>query len=200
MTIKYFSPNWYYHGKLPMLQREKIIKAFSDFINDDNNFQNKNQWSCNVLTSYDTDGKDMRWKTFQDCVSPCIKEFMDSMRPRCDLDIRMKGAWINRYRKGDHQEMHEHTWPDVNIAMVYFYTTNYDNSFKFHNDTFSNYASSGLFDCFDIPNMSKISPEVREGDVIMFPAHYYHMVAPNMADLERVTISANFHITRTRAP
>ena len=43
MTIKYFSPNWYYHGKLPMLQREKIIKAFSDFINDDNNFENKNQ-------------------------------------------------------------------------------------------------------------------------------------------------------------
>ena len=99
MTIKYFSPNWYYHGKLPMLQREKIIKAFSDFINDDNNFENKNQWSCNVLTSYDTDGKDMRWKTFQDCVFPCIKEFMDSMRPRCDLDIRMKGAWVNRYRK-----------------------------------------------------------------------------------------------------
>ena len=196
MTIKYFSPSWYYHGKLPKLQREKIVRTFSDFIKDDNNFENKNQWHCNILTSYDTDSKGERWDTFQECVYPCVKEFMDMMKPRHDLDIRMKGAWVNRYKKGHHQEIHEHTWTDVNMAMVYFYKSNNDESFKFHNNTFSNYASSGLFDCFDIPNISKISPDVREGDVIIFPAHYYHMVSPNITNEERITISANFHITR----
>ena len=37
-------------------------------------------------------------------------------------------------------------------------------------------------------------PDVKQGDVIIFPSHYLHLVSPHRGTKTRITISANFNL------
>ena len=51
---------------------------------------------------------------------------------------------------------------------------------------------------FDIPTAATITPTVQQGDIIIFPAHYPHLVSPNKSEFERIPFSANFDVVPAR--
>ena len=197
MTVEMFSPRWYYRGTISEENQERIKKSFSKFIEEDKNFANKEEWNCNVLTSYQVPTNESAdWDTFLECVRPCVTEFMEEMKPKMNLTIKPQEGWVNKYRKGHYQETHCHSVPFCNLAMVYFYQMEDKECpyFKFYNNWYPQYKASGLDDAFTIPTSWTVSPRANQGDLIIFPAHYPHMVSPNREDCERVTISANMYV------
>ena len=65
---------------------------------------------------------------------------------------------------------------------------------KFYNSQYPQYKASGLDDAFELPTAPTITPKAKQGDVIIFPAHYPHMVSPNKGDSVRITLSANLFV------
>ncbi len=194
MTVEMFSPRWYYRGSVSEENQQKIREGFARFLSIDKNFANRNEWNCNVLTSYQSPTNlEAPWEMWLDCLRPCVDEFMEAMRPKIDLELKPQEAWANKYLKGQYQEHHCHSVPFCNLALVYFYEQA-DNEcpyFKFYNSQYPQYKASGLDDAFELPTAPIIEPKANQGDVIIFPSHYPHMVSPNKGDSVRITLSAN---------
>ena len=196
MTVEMFCPRWYYKGKLPMDNIEKIKHYFSEFLDLEKNFINPDHINGELMTSYGLPTNETApWETWLELIKPCLTEMVDDLKPKRDIEIIPQEAWVNRYQKGHYQEYHCHSVQHCTLAAVYFYKLEGGcTTFKFYNNQHSQYKASGLDDNFDIPTDSTVSPVVQEGDIIIFPAHYPHLVSPNKSDVERVTISANFNV------
>ena len=52
MTIQVFSPKWFFHDQLSIEDQQKTRELFSDFVNNDDNFQQPKGWNCNVKSSW----------------------------------------------------------------------------------------------------------------------------------------------------
>jgi len=104
-------------------------------------------------------------------------------------------AWVNKYNPGDSQETHDHCDPTNNLSMVYFHTLNDDDGcvFKFVNNEHGHLTSQGL-GVLNTPSQPMTVPDVKQGDVIIFPSHYLHLVSPHRGTKTRITISANFNL------
>lgn len=192
-----FSPRWYYRGTLPDDNQKQITDAFGIFLSDDKNFSNRDEWNCNVLTTYQSPHNDEApWSVFLEMIRPVVDEFMESMRPKIDLTVKPQEGWANKYLKGHYQEHHCHSVPFCNLALVYFYQQEDDECpyFKFYNSQYPQYKASGLDDAFELPTAPIITPKAKQGDVIIFPAHYPHLVSPNKGDSVRITLSANLFV------
>jgi ectoine hydroxylase-related dioxygenase (phytanoyl-CoA dioxygenase family) len=70
-----------------------------------------------------------------------------------------------------------------------------DSNFEFYNREYSEYIKSGLDDVFQVSIERFTSPQVKTGDVIIFPSSHEHRVTKNTSDDERITISLNFRAT-----
>lgn len=193
-NIKYFSPSWYYHGTPSEENKTKIKELFVDFVTDDKNF--RSAWDdCDNLTSYKSPtNSDVDWDKFFSYIRPNIQEFFDHMNPKVqDLSVNYLGSWVNKYRKGDHQEVHNHADLNCNLVMVYIYESQSNNCFKFYDPDCYEHKFR-LDNCFNFLYSPKITPNLNSGDVIIFPSYYHHMVSPNRSDDERITISANLFV------
>lgn len=113
--------------------------------------------------------------------------------------------------------MHHHCSRNTNLTLVYFYSKEYGNTFKFYNEEYSKYYSQGLIHALNIPDQEVITPDIKTGDLLIFPANYLHMAIPfkeksndseisqiykeldtenteNTENTERITISLNLNI------
>ena len=52
MTIKVFSPKWFFQDQLSIEDQETTKELFSDFLNNDDNFLNPKGWNCAVKISW----------------------------------------------------------------------------------------------------------------------------------------------------
>jgi hypothetical protein len=171
---------------------------FENFISDGENFQQPKTWNCNVQSSWEKfSGSAGPWDEWISIINPIWGEFIETMGTKCNVDVLFKDGWINKYNPGDSQEMHEHCGPDCNLAMVYFHTINDDDGcqFQFCNTEHSSYQMQGLSDVLKIPVFPLSIPEVSQGDILIFPSHYYHLVSPHRGTKTRITFSLNFEIT-----
>jgi hypothetical protein len=197
MTIKMFCPKWYYLGTVPLKNQEKIKDKFSHFILNDNNFLTPDDWECNVLSSYQNEkNSDAPWDIFLKEIEPCMTEFLREMYPKSNPQLVTTDAWINKYKRGGFQENHDHILSVndprfCNLSLVYFYQVD-DTNFKFYNREYGEYKKSGLDDVFQISIENFTSPQVKNGDLIIFPSHYEHLVNKNTGKKDRITISINF--------
>ena len=161
---------------------------------DDKNF--RSAWDdCDNLTSYKSPtNSDVDWDKFFLYIRPNIQEFFDHMNPKVqDLSMNYLGSWVNKYRKGDHQEVHNHADLNCNLVMVYIYKSQNHNCFKFYDPDCYEHKFR-LDNCFNFLYSPKITPNLNSGDMIIFPSYYHHMVSPNRSDDERITISANLFV------
>ena len=136
------------------------------------------------------------WDNWMSIIDPIWSEFIDTIGTSCSVDVFLQDAWVNKYNPGDSQETHNHCGSQCNLSMVYFHTLNNDDGclFQFYNTEHSAYKMQGLEDVLNIPIFPSIEPKVSQGDILIFPSHYYHLVSPHRGTKTRITFSLNFRI------
>ena len=110
MTIKVFSPKWFFHDQLSIEDQQKTRELFSDFVNNDDNFGQPRGWSCNVKSSWGRENNTKElWHSWLKNLNPTMDRFVEVVGTKCDVDIIMDNSWANKYDIGDYQEVHDHS-------------------------------------------------------------------------------------------
>jgi len=197
MTLQVFCPKWYFQTTLGEEQQQKTVDMFSKLLSNDNNFHQPPAWNCNVQSSWQKMPQGGEpWTSWLDMLQPVWDEFIDNVGAACDIEILPQNAWANRYHPGDSQEVHDHCTPTSNLSMVYFHTLNDDDGceFMFYNTEHSAYQMQGLSDTIKSPTQQTTKPSVQQGDILIFPSHYHHLVSPHRGTKTRITFSLNFQV------
>ena len=197
MTIQVFSPKWFFQDQLSTEDQQKTRELFSDFVNNDDNFGQPRGWSCNVKSSWGRENNTKElWHSWLKNLKPTMDRFVEVVGTKCDVDIIMDNSWANKYDIGDYQEVHDHSDSmRTNISMVYFYDIDDDDvGFRFYNREHSTIKLLGIDEVLNTPDEQLTIPKVKDGDILMFPSHYLHLVSPHKGSKTRITFSANFKI------
>ena len=197
MTVQVFSPKWFFHDRLSEEDQQETKEMFSDFLNNEDNFQQPKGWSCNIRTSWmhENNTKEL-WNGWLKNLKPTMDRFVAEVGTKCDVDIIMDNSWANKYDIGNYQEVHDHSDSmRTNISMVYFYEIDEDDvGFRFYNKEHSTIRLLGIDEVVNTPDEQLTIPKGKKGDVLMFPSHYLHLVTPYKGTNTRITFSANFTI------
>lgn len=128
-----------------------------------------------------------------------IRKFFDK-----EVEFDIVDFWFNCYENGEYQEQHNHLNPDIFISQnAHFACIHY---LKFdpevHNSAvFLDPIATTRYNSLEMDSnryMDRYSPQVLEGDLIMFPNYLEHFVkqtAPTPGN-QRVSISFNISITK----
>lgn len=197
MAIEYFNPKWFFRDTLTTEHQQKIEEIFSNFISDQQNFSAPPKWAdfCKVKVSSLIDQPDLR-DEYLKIINTIFDRFLYEMKPKYNVDIACEGLWINKYHPGDFQEFHNHSMPSCNLSMVYILKDDETNKFKFFDPDWQLNRANGLNDTLELPNFEVYTPNLHQGDIILFPSQYGHYVTPNTSSDERITISGNFRVER----
>ena len=199
MTIQVFSPKWFFHDALSENNQRKTKELFGDFLNNEDNFLTPSGWNCAVKTTWGHENNTRElWHQWLECIKPSMDRFIEQAGAKTDLDISMENTWANKSKVGDYQEIHDHSDPSgTNMSMVYFYqmSSKDDSGFRFYNQEFSTIRLLGIDGVLNTPDEQLTCPKVSNGDILIFPSHYLHLVSPHKGTKERITFSANFKIT-----
>ena len=196
MTIQVFNPKWYFQSRLGPRSQLIVDELFREYISNENNFRQPEDWNCIVQTSWSNKPDDSApYGEWLDVIRPIFDKFIEEVGAKTDIEILPMNAWVNKYNPGDSQETHDHCDPSNNLSMVYFHTLNDDDGcvFKFVNPEHGHLTSQGL-NVLNTPSQPMTVPDVKQGDVIIFPSHYLHLVSPHRGTKTRITISANFNL------
>ena len=197
MTVQVFCPKWYYHYSATEEQQEPVRSILGSHFNNEGNFSIPQDWNCKVRTSW---GKhlpdDPMWLDFLEVLRPAFDQFINEVGAKQDINIIPRNFWANKYNAGEFQEAHDHCAPNSNIGFVYFYEINEcdDCGFKFYNTEHAPIKLQGIDEVLGTPDTQITEPDIKQGDLIMFPAHYLHLVSPHKGTKTRMTVSANFHV------
>ena len=117
-----------------------------------------------------------------------------------DCSVGIDQMWYNVYANGEYQESHTHLVENhpIHFACVHFLSYNPE----IHNPvTFSDPIAKTRFHSIEFPSHKydeKIRPNVKEGDLLMFPSYLEHEVkaGPPTPEYPRITISFNIRINK----
>ena len=154
MTVQVFSPKWFFHDRLSEEDQQETKEMFSDFLNNEDNFQQPKGWSCNIRTSWmhENNTKEL-WNGWLKNLKPTMDRFVAEVGTKCDVDIIMDNSWANKYDIGNYQEVHDHSDSmRTNISMVYFYEIDEDDvGFRFYNKEHSTIRLLGIDEVLNTP-------------------------------------------------
>lgn len=110
------------------------------------------------------------------------------------------GAWFNYYKNGEYQEEHDHMGDSFNVPDAHF------SAIHFLQFDPERHVPVTFIDSLTklnrrYNNQYVYNPQIREGDMIIFPAHLSHRVRPSQPtpDYPRVTVAFNLHIRTIHA-
>jgi len=135
------------------------------------------------------------------------KEWVPLFQPSLELfateinmgfDFIMCNPWLNLYKRGDHQELHDHISVKFgdrieDFACVFAANEGEDFSkfyFRDRYDILTPGAQELTSDYY-----SQWTPDLRAGNIIFFPVHLQHGVSPHKSDVVRKTVAFNLSIT-----
>lgn len=152
-------------------------------------------WKCNVNTSYLNRNDDSWFNEFYNVIETEIKQSFKKFF-NADILCEMDKPWINEYEKGYFQEKHQH----LNLE-GYNYSYCYFHRLPDHKDCAKFVFNSNNY---NIEYMTKTPfltqevciPEVKQYDLIVFPSWVQHSVTKHNIDMQRVTISGNFKVSK----
>ena len=141
-----------YIGKLQ--SQEKIEKDFSKVIKKESNFISNPTWDCSVKSTLYTENNDEHpWNTFREEVEGYhLKQFVKTITNNASWDnVRVQSnCWMNKYEKGDYQEVHNHTSLGIQFSCSYMFKLPTDDPllrFKWSGNEW--YESTGLSNLFN---------------------------------------------------
>ena len=184
-------PQFYYHGEVEKHQelKDKLLSELTD-----DKLSQPKEWNCSVQSSFETENN-FSWDYFYECIKPNLLDMHQQLKGNPLHQFTMTEAWLNKYGRGDSQEVHTHIGADnCTFSCSYFaqYALNdarflfYDPDQTKHLGEFSKHYSGVVNTWF---------PDVQEGDIIIFPSWLHHQVEPHRSDTTRITVSANFKVT-----
>ena len=181
-----FSTSFYVHFPAP--NAKELIDTI-DLYNKQHIDNSKFSWG-NLC---DVDRIPLKKEDFHDLYKPSMEIAFKEFGRK--FEYAMADPWINLYKRGQHQELHDHVGYD--LSSVFFR----------HDGTGVNKDDMGNFYFRDRNNsqltqpMQKLagygayfSPKISQGDIIFFPSHILHAVTPNKSDKTRVSMATNFNI------
>ena len=184
-------PQFYYHGEVEKHQelKDKLLSELTD-----DKLSQPKEWNCSVQSSFETENN-FSWDYFYECIKPNLLDMHQQLKGNPLHQFTMTEAWLNKYGRGDSQEVHTHIGADNStFSCSYFaqYALNdarflfYDPDQTKHLGEFTKHYSGVVNTWF---------PDVQEGDIIIFPSWLHHQVEPHRSDTTRITVSANFKVT-----
>lgn len=184
-------PQFYYHGEVEKHQqlKDKLLSELTD-----DKLSQPKEWNCSVQSSFETQNN-FSWDYFYECIKPNLLDMHQQLKGNPLHQFNMTEAWLNKYERGDSQEVHTHIGADnTTFSCSYFaqYALNdarflfYDPDQTKHLGEFSKHYGGVVNTWF---------PDVQEGDIIIFPSWIHHQVEPHRSDTTRITVSANFKVT-----
>jgi hypothetical protein len=133
-----------------------------------------------------------------DCYRELASNIANNPQRRCEIKVTQN--WFNYYTEKDFFEWHDHLGYEdgSNFSFVYFLSFNptYHSSLTFKDPShLIRKRSSDAKICGYYPNLS---PNVNEGDMVVFPSYLEHCVRPYKKTANncppRITISGNMKI------
>ena len=184
-------PQFYYHGEVENHQqlKDKLLSELTD-----DKLSQPKEWNCSVQSSFETDNN-FSLDYFYECIKPNLIDMHQQLKGNPLHQFTMTEAWLNKYGRGDSQEVHTHIGADnCTFSCSYFaqYALNdarflfYDPDQTKHLGEFTKHYSGVVNTWF---------PDVQEGDIIIFPSWLHHQVDVQRSDTTRITVSANFKVT-----
>jgi len=131
-------------------------------------------------------GKTQFNKKFIDCLNISLTEMLNVLlKPYCkNYTFNVTHIWINKYGKKDYQGSHVHP---SDFSFILYYKTD-----KSH--TIFNSPSKNLLECLNSTIFDKhYEPNLKQGDILVFPSYLEHWVEPNSNNL---TVSGNIKILK----
>ena len=109
------------------------------------------------------------------------------MKPYCkNFVFNIQGMWMNKYSKNDYQQTHIHP-SDFSFIIYYDVVKSY---------TVCNSPVKNLIDCCFNDFFNKdFEPNLKKGDIIIFPSYLEHWVRPNSSGM---TIAGNIKILNVK--
>lgn len=110
-----------------------------------------------------------------------------------NFDFNMDVPWLNIYKQRDFQEIHHHRPYD--LVSVFFLEDHQEDfaSFYFF-DKHENEINYSIW-VQSLGIKGNYFPEVKAGDIILFPAHMLHGVTPHKSDKPRRTFACNYGLS-----
>ena len=184
-------PQFYYHGEVEKHQelKDKLLSELTD-----DKLSQPKEWNCSVQSSFETDNN-FSWDYFYECIKPNLIDMHQQLNGNPLHQFKMTEAWLNKYQRGDSQEVHTHIGADnCTFSCSYFaqYALN-DARFLFYDPDQTKHL--GEFTKHYDGVVNTWFPDVQEGDIIIFPSWLHHQVEPHRSDTTRITVSANFKVT-----
>ena len=184
MTVHRIFPQLYFsykqenhlQAKQQLLEKYDVARAELD-----------GNWNCNSTRIHAAPGDILP------IITPALKSLGHELKKSAKIFI--VSCWINFYKKGSFQELHNHAGGGCQLALVYFlnYEKETDGRFYFY-DTNTEMVSNDLTTLFSgaIGSFgSVLHPNVDEGDVLIFPSYLHHGVGPHNGEGVRITVSCN---------
>ena len=136
----------------------------------------------------------LKSEDFEDLLQPSINLFAADLGAK--FNYILYNPWINLYKKGDFQEIHDHIAQD--FACVFF-AYDGENFARFY---FADRNSTALTRGAKIILKYQYHHFLRfnVGDIIFFPSHLLHGVTVHRSDIIRKTLSFNFEIKHHYKP
>ena len=128
------------------------------------------------------------WQDFLELYQPSIEVFCKIFKK--DIKYTMYSPWLNLYKKGYYQEIHDHAGHD--ISSVFFANDGINFGKFFFYDRHSCNFSDNYEELIAYENQK--TPPIKKGDIIFFSSHILHGVTSHENDEIRKTLAVNFNI------
>ena len=163
-------------------------------------------WLCTELTtSYSNTSVNGELFKDSELLIECYREIVPILANNKQTGCEVTAIWFNYYTKDDYQEWHDHIHRSkeenslgVNFSFVYFlsFDPSYHGPLTFK-DPLHALRRMSLDKCIHDYN-PHWSPEINEGDIIVFPTYLEHCVKPYIKNVDnpvpRITISGNMTV------
>ncbi len=129
-------------------------------------------------------------KEILELIQPSIDEFSEEWNKK--VDVRIYKPWINLYKRGYYQEVHDHR-TDIGATIVLNDGVDFSKFYFFNR--YSNFASNKVLHLFkNFSTHDLFYPNVKEGTILFFPGTALHGVTVHKSDVVRKTLSFNMDI------
>ena len=178
-----------YNLQLPEL-KQKMVDRYHSWSDHSAN-KTPNGWSCDVRTEFQGAFPQENKKYYDELLKEWRKEIGLFDKPYIDE------IWMNAYETQQFQESHRHLPgfysgihyimfdPKVHVGTTFQNPQDAIHSFMFDDSFMDENINSYL--------QENQTPDVQEGDVILFPSHLKHFVKRNDSNQLRMTISFNIN-------
>jgi len=178
-----------------MPNHNTIKKEFEKYVDNDDYFLNIPAWHGDVDSSFSLDkNQELPWNFFIENIRPVMDDFLKELNVQKNgIDISIY-AWLNRYKEHQYQEIHHHEGSGNLISCAYMLKLPENSgNFVFYQTGNDFWHGSAIKEkSMNFPYNNRYTPQLKEGDIVLFPSTLEHYVTHNTSKEVRATISANF--------